>query len=405
MGINICHKFLLLLKIFLLRHFIAFVLLVVFVKAGYAYNHVIDVLLFSGSTLREINISVATGTYSVSDANKELFKAESGQRFTISTAGKKVNLSVEGGGVYNNISTLVLKAVGNDGVLRIKHSGKTRVWVYDDNLTVTSPDGNLKIINNIDIEKYVAGVVEAEAGIMNNIEFYKVQAVACRTYVLRNIRRHFHEGFHVCDKVHCQVYHGKCYNKDILQAAENTKHFVIIDKELNFISAVFHSNCGGQTVNSEHVWTLPSTYLKSIADTFCTSSRNARWEYRTTKQKFADYLAKSWGFDTADTVLMTRAYAFSQAAGRKVYFLDMPAIHLKNIRSGLGLKSTYFSIVEEDSVLVFKGRGFGHGVGLCQEGAMKMIEAGYSYDDIIKFYYTGVYVVSYEDVLKLNKGE
>jgi len=81
----------------------------------------------------------------------------------------------------------------------------------------------------------------------------------------------------------------------------------------------------------------------------------------------------------------------------------MTPIHLKLLRNDLKLKSTFFSIYDEGETLLFKGKGFGHGVGLCQEGAMEMINQGFSYDAIIKYYYTDVYIVSYEDILKLNK--
>ena len=97
------------------------------------------------------------------------------------------------------------------------------------------------------------------------------------------------------------------------------------------------------------------------------------------------------------------AFHFNQIKGRKVYFMDMPSIHLKNLRNDLGLKSTFFSISEDNDMLIFKGHGFGHGVGLCQEGAMEMINRGFKYDDIIKYYYSNVYIVSYEDILKLQK--
>jgi len=371
---------------------------------AHAFSHVIDVKIFSESLFKEVSLSVLSGQYEILSDGKLVNVVGRSKTIIIYIENKKINIKCDSVS-FSGAKMVKIVSKSTDGVLHTKPSGKCPSRSYDDNLTVTLERGYLRIVNNIDIEKYVAGVVEAEAGIMKNSEFYKVQAVACRSYVLRNIKRHFDEGFNVCDKVHCQVYYGKCYNQDILKATENTKHFVIIDKELNFVSAVFHCNCGGQTVNSEDVWTLSSSYLKSIKDTFCIKSKNAFWEYKIRKEDFLSYLKRNFNFPVEDSSMVQQAYHFNQSGGRKVYFLDIPSIHLKNIRNDLGLKSTFFSIYEDNDMLVFKGRGFGHGVGLCQEGAMEMINEGFKYDDIIKYYYSNVYIVSYEDILKLQKIE
>ena len=385
------------------RSFLTFFFLICAFLAQ-AFSYIIDVNIYSAVYLKEVAVTIISGNYELISGGKTLTDISKNKTIIITSEGKKISIKADSN-TYIGLSSVKIVSKLSDGVFRIKPIGKTKARSYDDNLTITAMGGSLKIINNIDIEKYVPGVVEAEAGMMKNIEFYKVQSVACRTYVLRNIRRHIDEGFNVCDKVHCQVYNGKCYNEDILKASELTKHFVIIDKELNFISAVFHSNCGGQTVNSENVWTLPSTYLKSIKDTFCLKSRNAVWEFKMSKETFLNYLKKNYNFPIEDSLMTKQACNFSQSNGRRVYFLDMPLIHLKNLRNDLGLKSTFFSIYEENDMLIFKGKGFGHGVGLCQEGAMQMINDGCSYDDIIKHYYTNVYIVSYEDILKMQKIE
>jgi len=370
---------------------------------AHAFSHVIDVKIYSENLFKEVSVIVLSGEYQVISDNKHITKINKNKCVILSIVNKKISLKNDSATFSGFKELKIISKSESDGVLQVKPLGKFRTRNYDDNLTISIVNGYLRIINNIDIEKYVAGVVEAEAGVMKNSEFYKVQAVACRSYVLRNIKRHTKdEGFNVCDKVHCQVYNGKCYNQDILKATEDTKHFVIIDKELNFVSAVFHCNCGGQTVNSEDVWTLSSTYLKSIKDTFCLKSKNANWEFKIHKEDFLKYLNKNYNFPIEDSVMVQKAFHFSQFSGRKVYFLDMSSIHLKNIRNELGLKSTFFSIYEDNDMLIFKGHGFGHGVGLCQEGAMEMINRGFKYDDIIKYYYSNVYIVSYEDILKMQ---
>ncbi|NMC98338.1 MAG: hypothetical protein GYA62_01260, partial [Bacteroidales bacterium] len=73
-------------------------------------------------------------------------------------------------------------------------------------------------------------------------------------------------------------------------------------------------------------------------------------------------------------------------------------ISLRKIRENFNLKSTYFSVKADGDSLIFSGKGFGHGVGLCQDGAIQMAKKGFSYSDIIRFYYKGVRIVSYKSL-------
>ena len=117
---------------------------------------------------------------------------------------------------------------------------------------------------------YIAGVSESESGKKDNIlEYYKVQAIICRTYALKNSGKHIKEGYNLCDQEHCQVYKGRCTNPEILLAVSKTTGIIIVDRYNQPINAAFHANCGGQTLNSEDVWSKPLDYLKSVPDTFC----------------------------------------------------------------------------------------------------------------------------------------
>ncbi|MDD3877851.1 MAG: SpoIID/LytB domain-containing protein [Bacteroidales bacterium] len=367
------------------------------------YSDFIEVNIYNGSYISEITFKVNSGSYDVYGGGNNLLSLADGDMCRVFMVNRKLSVK-SGDSTYNGFTTLHFLAQGSS-VFNCKPTENLRAHNYDDNLLVSLNSGALMLINKVGIEKYVAGVVQAEGGIMQDNEFFKLQAVACRTYVLRNIKRHFREGFHMCDKVHCQVYNGKCSKPEIVAMTLLTKGFVIVDKDLNFITAGFHANCGGQTVNSEDVWTLPATYMKSIVDTFCVHGRQAVWTYSVSKTRFLEYLERTYNFPVHDSVEVQKAFSFSQLNGRKVYFLDMPNIHLKNIRADFNLKSTFFTIIEDGDSLVFRGRGFGHGVGLCQEGAMEMIKQGYKYDEILKFYFTDVYIISYEDVIKSDNEE
>jgi len=208
------------------------------------------------------------------------------------------------------------------------------------------------------------------------------------------------EGYNLCDQVHCQVYYGTCQSSSIFEAVKSTHHLVIVDKDLNLIVAAFHSNSGGQTVNSEDIWGSKKEYLRSVKDTFSIGMPSYRWQKKMALTEWIRYL-KKYKYPVDDSEALNFATNFKQY-NRSVYLhYNHIKIPLKNIREELKLMSTFFDIslnATKDTV-IFSGRGFGHGVGLSQEGAMKMAKLGLNYKQIINFYYQNVILI---DLKKLN---
>jgi stage II sporulation protein D len=135
-----------------------------------------------------------------------------------------------------------------------------------------------QLINTVNLDSYVSRVLIEEVGYNVPDEYLKIQAIISRTYALRNLRRHKDDGFDLCNKVHCQVYHGKKeIPSSIHTATASTSGTVITDQKGEPILATFHANCGGKTANSEHVWNNPMPYLVSKIDTFCLNQRSADW--------------------------------------------------------------------------------------------------------------------------------
>jgi stage II sporulation protein D len=245
----------------------------------------------------------------------------------------------------------------------------------------------------VDLENYVAGVVEAEGGSSSdNIEFYFVQAVSCRTYALVNYLKHTVDGHNLCDEVHCQYYLGRCRNPDVKRAVARTSGEVIVDSNYRMISAAFSSNCGGQTVNSEDIWSMPTSYLKSRPDTFCRSMSKATWQKAINRDDYLNQLNATFDFPINDSALVDSALTFKQDIRETTYVNGIP---LKSMRSEFVLRSTFFEVSEQNNMVIISGRGFGHGVGLCQQGAIRMADLGYDYRSIVQFYYTGTHIVHY----------
>ncbi|NVO02485.1 MAG: SpoIID/LytB domain-containing protein [Bacteroidetes bacterium] len=378
-------------KLLLFLFFLSFSL---FVKA---IN--VDVRIYSGINLTSLNIQILSGKYILSDSLNKISDLYKTHNIEFSVEGKKIRVKKLGYdlGLFPSVR---LNGEGFLNTIQIKPvKPEKNERVYDDGLIISVENGYLKIINQVNLEYYVAGVVESEGGMMNNLEFFKVQAIICRTYAVNNFQKHFKDGgFNLCDQTHCQVYRGRCKNSTILLATSQTSGDVIVDANKKLISAAFHSNCGGQTMNSEDVWSISTTYLKSVRDSFCVKKSQAKWQKKITKKDLFNYLATKYKFPIEDSAKVSAILNFKQDS-RKVYLSNDPSIHLKLIRNDYKLKSTFFSIEPgKGDTLVLKGRGFGHGVGLCQEGAMRMVELGYGFKDIIRKYYTGVSILNFEEM-------
>lgn len=269
---------------------------------------------------------------------------------------------------------------------------------YDDNLLVWANDGKLILVNDAYLENYVAGVVQSESGTKSTLEYYKTQAILCRTFALKTWNKFYGQGYNLCDNVNCQVYFGKATkNYEIIEAAYATKDLVIIDSTKNLISATFFSNCGGETANSEDVWLQKISYLRSVPDSFCTHSHNANWVKTISKSKWQKYLIRH-GFQLPSKV----NFSFTQNHRKKYYRIGNDSIRTTDIRYDWHLKSAFFDIVTRDGNLIFNGRGYGHGVGLCQEGAMEMSKKKFNYEEILHFYYVGIRIVNLFTLPKEN---
>ena len=348
----------------------------------------ISVSILGGEDLSHFTITIKRGNYSLINQNTvyTLFK---GNQVVIQRGG----VAIIGDTIQFKITNF--KMLGNDYVNHFEISnGKIQVR-YDDHLKVELYNGKISLINEVDLDRYVAGVVEGEAGYNLPLEYYKLQAILCRTYALKNINRHASEGYDLCDKVHCQVYHQKCQKNDIIKATASTSGLVVVDHDLELINTTFHSNCGGQTCNSEDVWLTPVSYLRSVKDSFCRFSPHSNWEKKMTRNDFITVFTQN---EPLDSLSYKSLVTFCQDTARSKN-KNLNSVELTKVRSELDLKSTYFSVDIDDSEVTLHGKGFGHGVGLCQEGGIEMARRSYSYVDILKHYYTKVFIVNQRALL------
>lgn len=349
--------------------------------------------LLHGKVVKEVLVMSDRGTVRIMADGKRVgtIATSDGLRITAGPNGTLVAKSLKLSFTAHQRIEVVPEHPG--GGYRMKATGlKVPERRYPGALQVDQVAGKLRMVGTPPLEEYVAGVVRAEAGNKHHLEYYKLQSVSCRTYALSNQRKHLKDGFALCDDVHCQLFRGRNDNDTIAQAVEATRNLVIVDHEIRLIHATFHSNCGGETVNAEDVWGY-EPYLRATVDTFCTAADQATWERTFPRSEWLGYLQRKHGFSSKDSAALASVLNYDPQC-RDLYLGNtMPLIPLKTVREDLKLRSTYFSIRTEGDQVILQGRGFGHGVGLCQEGAMRMARVGRNYTDILHHYYTGVHLV------------
>ena len=359
----------------------------------------LQIRLYAHLKINTLQLNVVSGFYKIlADGNSI---ADSGLESTIKLTlkGDSIQLT-QNDKIIGNFIYIKFVGTQNEQVKIKLINPDRKPRVYENNLSFSVSEKYIRIINDVVLDNYIAGVTEAEAGSRSNLEFYKVQAILARTFALTHINKHVAEGFSLCDQVHCQAYYGKPKDLTIFKAIEETKGKVVVDENLNLIVAAFHSNSGGQTANSEDVWGSKTTYLRSVTDSFSIKMPNSKWERRMLTDDWLSYLKLKHNFPTEQDDAKSIALNFKQDQ-RKIFLeCSNSRVPLKNIRQDLQLKSTFFSISEinKDSVL-FKGRGYGHGLGMCQEGAMRMSKSGYTYTQILNFYYKNIQLI---DLHKLS---
>jgi stage II sporulation protein D len=345
----------------------------------------INIGVFASKKINAFQFSIRAGKYAIYTENGKLKELSTKNSLNLHFSNGKVVVQENGKhlGSFDKVNLIGIGWYNHFQVRSTDPSGLERR--YDDNLKVIAQRNEMQLINNIDLDNYVAGVVEAEVGRKPPKEYFKLQAIICRTYALSNTHKHLAEGYNLCDEVHCQAYHGKTFFPAIVEAAMQTRGAVIVDSDIQLITAAFHSNCGGQTVNSEDVWSKSLYYLRSVKDTFCLNKKNSIWEKEVDTHSWESYL-------TARVPSAAKKTLYFPTANRKVYF-PSSSLSFEDLRNRFKLRSTYFGALPKGNKVLLQGKGYGHGVGLCQEGAMEMAALGYNYSEILHFYYSGVHII------------
>jgi stage II sporulation protein D len=262
------------------------------------------------------------------------------------------------------------------------------------------------------LEDYVLGAVRAELAPSTLRDeslsrMLEVQALVSRTYALANPGRHAAEGFDLCDTTHCQVYRGALpaeTGTDPAARAVASTRGQVITFQGRVIQALFHANCGGYTASGTSVWGgTGEPYLRAVPDWFCSRKAAASdWSFSTDETGLLRALSGNpaldvgpslRGIDVSERDASGRVLSVTLAGSRTV--TARAEAFRSTVRQAFGersLRSSRFTIARDGTRFLFSGTGSGHGVGLCQAGALERARAGLSVIEIITHYFPGTFI-------------
>jgi len=262
-----------------------------------------------------------------------------------------------------------------------------------------------------DLDTYVEGVLAGEASVLRNRAALQVMAVVARTWALRYRGHHRAQGFDFCSLTHCQVFRmpdGRKYPPALIDAVLSTRNQVLQYRG-RLADPYFTADCGGVTESAADLWPdrdLP--YLQSASDPYCAANAHSSWQRKIPLDRVAAILRDELRLPVRGPVRglgVTSRDSSGRARTLEVLAEDQISIDANEFRYAVGrrlgwdtLKSNLFSVALSEDTLVFKGRGLGHGVGLCQAGADAMAGLGLNYEKILARYFPGTTVGEFSEV-------
>lgn len=319
-------------------------------------------------------------------------KGKGGSVSQLSVPHSGLKIEYRKGSIFINDSTIPHQSaliISHDGI--ISHNKST----YEGTFLVTVHGKSCFLINQLDLEAYVYGVLRSESWPGWPLEVNKAFAIASRSYAVTKMLEHkaSKKPFHIKNTNIHQTYQGT-HDSPVLKKAVEETHGVILTYEKKPILAMFDCCCGG--IIPAHMDNLDfkkAPYLaRTVACTFCKPSKIYRWEWEIDLVQFTQLL-QSKGITVQDVQNVSIEKKDKAGVVHKVIVHDK---HQKIPLSGKMLysfctkiKSYCYSVKKRYKKLCFVGQGFGHNVGICQWGARNMVDRGWNYQHILQFFYPG----------------
>jgi len=266
---------------------------------------------------------------------------------------------------------------------------------YRGSLRISSHQGKVRIINVVDMESYLRGVVPAEILPGSKPPALRAQAIAARSYAIARMRSRAARvtlPFDLYATQQDQVYAGLNRETEETNAAVAATAGQVLTYRGRVVTAYYHATCGGMTADARYVFGDSSPALRGTDCHYCKGAPGREW---TVKISSRDLAAKLGQRAVSKLTIQRRGLdgRATQVTIHRPGGGTPPVMAGSVCRRRLGLRSTRFGLKTDGRTYVFKGSGYGHGVGMCQWGAMGLAKEGADTERILDHYYRGAGIV------------
>ncbi len=271
---------------------------------------------------------------------------------------------------------------------------------YRGTVSVINDGVSLLAVNETEVEGYLKGVLPVEVSPSWPLEALKAQAVVSRTYVINNLGRYSDRGYDVSSDVFSQVYRGMDVEDPASNRAVKETAGIVLGSGGEVIRAYFHSCCGGYTENISSVWGSSQDHMGGVDCHYCDESPRYNWERSLTpaylERRLEEAGAPAGAVEGIELLSRTSSGRVGdmRIAGSEGD-IELTGHRFRMIIGPDVLKSAMFALDRDRDDFHFYGRGWGHGVGMCQWGARGQALEGRGYREILEYYFPGTRIIKH----------
>lgn len=288
-----------------------------------------------------------------------------------------------------------LKGIDSEGI-KVLPDARTRVYINGRQFRgvidiIKDKDRKLMVINHIDLEEYLYGVLYHEVSHRWPIEILKAQAIAARTYALYQKLISKDGYFDLTSDIYSQVYGGRSSETWRTTRAVDLTRGQILTYNGEIFPSYYHATCGGSTSNASTLWNIDIPSLQGKVCNFCRSSPHYEWK----KELDLEYIQRKLQ-EAGYRIQISSIKALKRDESGRILDMELSGkgndvkMSCNKFRLLLGpniIRSTNFETDIKGKFITFKGKGWGHGIGMCQWGAYFMARSGWKAGQILNYYY------------------
>jgi stage II sporulation protein D len=265
----------------------------------------------------------------------------------------------------------------------------------------------LQAVNVLNLEDYLRGVIKQEISTKWPMEALKVQAVVARTFALRQALDNPQQIFHLKSTTDSQMYGGADGEDLRSDLAVRATADEVLTQNGKAIPTFYHAACGGHTEDAADLWSFNHSALRGVPCSYCPFYPVYLWQASIRGEEIRRALAR-WGYQIGEVeaiVPLQRSKTHRILSLEIQHTLGRTAMEGKRFRQCIGydlIRSTNFTVKRENGGFAFQGKGWGHGVGLCQWGAKGMADRAFTYEEILEYYYPGTHLSRIEEIEEIQ---